>query len=100
MINPSWLENTYVVINKGVDLDASITDHRKKRTDIAIERYRSFANAHPSEVRYFQPILDVLDHKPSQLELVSDVVMAEGKNDFYTLTYMNEIILEKLGQKD
>ena len=90
MINPHWLENTYVVRNRGFDFDSDITDYTSKRTDITIERYRSFANKHPDQTRYFQPILDVLDYRPSQLELVPDVVMVEGKNDFYTLAYVQE----------
>ena len=87
LINPHWLENTYIVRNKGFDFDNAIVDYTSKQTDITIERYRSFANKHPDQTRYFQPILDVLDYRPSQLEMVSDVVMVEGKNDFYTLAY-------------
>ena len=90
LINPHWLENTYIVRNKGFDFDNAGVDYTSRRTDITIERYRSFANKHPDQTRYFQPILDVLDYRPSQLEMVSDVVMIEGKNDFYTLAYMYE----------
>lgn len=93
LINPHWLENTYIVRNKGFDFDSAISDYTSKRTDIIIERYRSFANKHPDQTRYFQPILDVLDYKPSQLEMVADVVMVEGKNDFYTLAYMHELAI-------
>lgn len=95
LINPLWLENTYVVRNRGFDFDSASIDYTSKRTDITIERYRSFANKHPDQTRYFQPILDVLDYKPSQLEMVSDVVMVEGKNDFYTLAYMQEGFLDE-----
>ena len=93
MINPNWLENTYVVRNKGLDINSAISNDTARRTDITIETYRSFANAHPTETDYFQPILDVLDYKPSSLEMVADVVFVEGKNDFYTLSYMNEVII-------
>ena len=91
LINPYWLENTYVVRNKGFDFDNAI-GYTAKATDITIERYRSFAAKHPDQTRYFQPILDVLDYEPSQLEMVPDVVLVEGKNDFYTLAYMRKII--------
>ena len=90
LINPNWLENTYVVINKGFDYDNAI-EYVAKGTDVTIERYRSFAAKHPDQTRYFQPILDVLDYKPSRLEMVEDVVMVEGKNDFYTLEYMKKM---------
>ena len=95
LINPLWLENTYIVRNRGFDFDSDILDYNSKRTDITIERYRSFANKYPNQTRYFQPILDVLDYKPSQLEMVSEVVMVEGKNDFYTLACMYERLTEE-----
>ena len=92
LIKPEWLENTYVVRNKGFDFDTSITNYKASHTDITIERYRSFARQHPDQTRYFQPILDVLDYQPSRLELVPDIIIVEGKNDFYTLTYMKNRI--------
>ena len=54
---------------------------------------------HPDQTRYFQPILDVLDHRPSQLEMVSDTVMVEGKNDFYTLAYIYEQFIQEKTDK-
>ena len=92
LINPYRLENTYVVRNTGFDFDTAVADYTAKRTDITIERYRSFANNYPNQTRYFQPILDVLDYRPSELEMVTDVVMVEGKNDYYTLAYLNAIL--------
>jgi hypothetical protein len=41
---------------------------------------------------YFQPVLDLLKYQPSSLEPVPNVVLVEGKSDFYMLRYMNEII--------
>jgi 5S rRNA maturation endonuclease (ribonuclease M5) len=52
-----------------------------------IEKYRVFAASHPSQTQYFQPILDVLEYSPSKLELVPELVLVEGKNDFYSLRY-------------
>ena len=94
LINPEWLENTYVVRNNGFDFDSSITSYTANQTDITIERYRSFASKHPDQTRYFQPILDVLDYQPSRLELVPDVILVEGKNDFYTLSYVDTYVVE------
>ena len=93
LINPNWLENTHVVRNKGLEFGPDVTDYNAGKTDIVIERYRIFASKHPHQSHYFQPILDMLDYAPSQLELVPDMVMAEGKNDFYALKYMHEVIL-------
>lgn len=91
MINPSWLENTYVVRNLGIEPSAEDEFHAKK-TDIALDRYRAFAGSHPDQAHYFQPILDKLDYQPSRLELVPDLVMVEGKTDFYLLKYFNDVL--------
>jgi energy-coupling factor transporter ATP-binding protein EcfA2 len=93
MINPNWLESTYVVKNKGLLLD----DHEKyniKKTNITIESYREFVVNHPYNTAYFQPILDVLDYAPSNIESIPDCVFIEGKNDYYTLNYFQEIIFK------
>lgn len=94
LINPDWLENTFVVINKGLDPGTGQDDtYSNRQTEITLERYRSFAARHPAQSQYFQPILDRLDYAPSRLELVPDVVMTEGKNDFYSLRYMAHVAL-------
>ena len=94
LINPNWLENTHVVRNKGIEASTEVTDYHARKTDIVIDRYRAFASQHPEQSNYFQPVLDILDYAPSKLELVPDMVMAEGKNDYYVLTYMHDVILE------
>ncbi|MGB8217303.1 MAG: AAA family ATPase [Candidatus Methanoperedens sp.] len=91
LINPNWLESTYVVKNEGVDFEAPET-YSAKKTNILIESYREFVMRHPDKTDYFQPILDVLDYKPSNLENVPNCVFVEGKNDYYTLAYFNEVI--------
>jgi len=96
LINPLWLENTYVVRNLGIEIDQDVSESHGAKTNIVLERYRTFAGQHPDQATYFQPILDMLDYAPSKLELVPDMVMVEGKNDFYSLSYMNDIVL-KLG---
>jgi energy-coupling factor transporter ATP-binding protein EcfA2 len=93
LINPDWLEATYVVRNKGLDPATVATDYSAHQTDIVLDRYRSFAAHHPDQSHYFQPILDMLDYAPSRLELVPDVIMTEGKNDFYSLRYMATVAL-------
>ena len=87
LINPDWLEQTFVVRNKGADPTTDLVTVTALQTDIAIERYRTFASAHPEQSQYFQPILDVLDYAPSRLEMVDELVLVEGKNDFYALRY-------------
>jgi len=88
LINPRWLETTFVVRNEGLDYATDAVDYSAKKTDITVSRYREFVAAHPSQTSYFQPILDVLDYAPSVLEDVPAVVMAEGKTDFYLFKYL------------
>ncbi|RZK78657.1 MAG: hypothetical protein EOO85_05760 [Pedobacter sp.] len=94
LINPEWLESTYVVKNEGLHLENPEIFNIKK-TKIIIESYRDFATKHPHNTAYFQPILDVLDYAPSDLENIPSCVFLEGKNDFYTLAYFNQVILKK-----
>lgn len=93
MINPMWLEGTFVVKNEG-SAGEDFEDYDATNTEISLHKYREFAVKHPDQSNYFQPILDVLDYCPSRLENVPNVVMLEGKNDFYTLKYINEKIFK------
>lgn len=93
LINPKWLESTYVVKNKGIDYDNEAS-FDAKNTDISVMKYRVFASKYPNQSSYFQPILEILDYAPSKLEMVPKVVITEGKNDFYTFLYYQEIIKE------
>lgn len=94
LINPNWLESTYVVKNEGLKLEDPET-YNIKKTNVSIEPYREFVINHPHNTAYFQPILDVLDYSPSNLETLPNCVLMEGKNDFYTLAYFQEVILSK-----
>lgn len=93
LINPKWLENAYVVTNEAL-LDAD-DFYNPRCTNVKLERYRSFVNTHPQEVSYFQPILDVLEYVPSDLEICKPGIILEGKNDYYTLNYFFKVILNK-----
>lgn len=91
LINPKWLESTYVVKNKGIDYENE-AEYVAKNTDISVMKYREFASKYPSQTSYFQPILEILDYQPANLELVPKVILTEGKYDFYTLAYYQEVI--------
>lgn len=92
MINPAWLEGAFVVKNEGLEYDDNYENYDAANTEITLHKYRDFAVKHPNQTTYFQPVLDVLDYCPSELENVPNVVMLEGKNDFYTLKYLNDKI--------
>jgi ABC-type Na+ transport system ATPase subunit NatA len=72
MIEPKWLEQTFIVTN-GSDaptismLDAVSLDD--EHLDIKATTYRSFVNSHPNQTSYFQPILDRLDVVPSRFDI-------------------------------
>jgi predicted ATPase len=91
LISPKLLETTYIVKNNALNYDNE-NEFNSYMTDISIVRYRDFVSKNPTQVNYFQPILDVLDYRPSNLENIPDIIMLEGKNDFYTLQYFNEVI--------
>jgi hypothetical protein len=92
LIEPAWLGTTFVVANEGLDPEAVSADFSAERTDIHITPYRQFASQHPDQSHFFQPILDVLDYAPSDLELVPDAVMVEGKSDYYFLRFYQEVV--------
>jgi hypothetical protein len=95
LINPDWLETTYVVKNSGLDYKTDAATYSSRKTDITVTPYRQFVVTHPNETSYYQPILDVLDYYPSRLENLPDAIMVEGKNDFYVLKLMQSLLLPK-----
>jgi hypothetical protein len=97
LINPEWLEGVYIVQNKALSDENELTFNSSK-TDIEAVPYRQFVAKHPNKQTYFQPILDKLEYRPSLLENVPEMVLVEGKNDFYTLQYFNKTHLK--GQHD
>jgi len=89
LVDPNWLDNAFVVKNEGLTYGEE-DRYVARNTNVVVERYRKFAATHPDQTTYFQPVLDVLDYKPGNLENIPDVVMVEGKNDFYTLKLFNK----------
>ncbi len=62
------------------------------KTSISANRYRTFVNENPSQTSYFQPVLDLLDYRPSNLEPVPDVGLVDGKSGFYLLRYATDVL--------
>ncbi|MBI2592363.1 AAA family ATPase [Candidatus Saccharibacteria bacterium] len=92
LVRSEWLETASIVQNTAIDYEQSGMSADKKDTKVKLTSYKRFVAAHPNQTSYFQPILDSLDYKPSELELVPNIVIVEGKHDFYTFKYMNEIM--------
>ena len=95
MIEPRWLEQTFIVTN-GADaplssmLDAISLDDES--LDIQATPYRSFVNNHPGQTSYFQPILDHLEVVPSRFDAQKASVILEGKSDYYILRYAQRML--------
>lgn len=89
LINPSWLESTFVIKNEAIDYKKEEM-YDPKKTNVKIFPYRNFVSLYPDDTSYFQPILDVLEYRPSRLDLVPKSVICEGKNDFYTYNLINQ----------
>ena len=92
MINPKWLEGAFVVKNEAVDYDEPFGN--RKVSNITTVPYKQFVAEYPEQRDYFQPILDTLEYQPGLLEAIPNVIITEGKNDYYTLRYINEVILK------
>lgn len=97
MINPQWLEGAYVVKNEAVNYSG--LEKEERTTDIKAIPYRNFVSQYPDQQDYYKPILDTLDYQPGLLEKVPNIIVTEGKNDFYTLTYINNVILNRKYKK-
>lgn len=93
LVNPKWLEQTFVVKNTGVDYD-KMEDYSSRKTNVEIHKYKDFATKHPNQTTYFQPILEVLDYVPSQFDMVANSILVEGKSDFYFYKYMVDVVLK------
>lgn len=92
LINPKWLSGAYIVKNKAIDYDGEFNS-KTENTDVEATIYKQFVVNHPLQRTYFQPILDAIEYSPSNLEEVPNIVLLEGKNDYYTFKYINEVFL-------
>lgn len=98
MVNPMWLERAYIVKNDAIDYaDPSGEGRSSGNAKIEAIKYREFvsqADQGSGSLTYFQPVLDRLDVKPSQLDLQSECIIVEGKSDFHILSYVRNNYLK------
>lgn len=95
MIDPKWLEQTFIVTNQADNPNASVMDAAlldDESIDVRVERYRTFSNSNPNQTSYFQPIIDKLDVVPSKFDYSLPSVVLEGKSDFYILEYAKKLL--------
>jgi hypothetical protein len=95
MIEPRWLEQTFIVTNRADDPAKNLLDEISlddESLDIKVTPYRSFVNSHPSQTSYFQPILDRLEVVPSRFDLTRESIILEGKSDYFILRYAKRLL--------
>lgn len=94
MVEPRWLEQSFIVRNAAGDAESSIIDaalSSDASIDVVATPYRQFVNGRPEKVSYFQPIMDRLEVKPSRFDANRGGIIVEGKSDYYLLRYLDEI---------
>lgn len=95
LIDVRWLDSAYIVKNAALgslDLKDYVSRRIGSNTSISATPYRRFVAEHPDQTSYFQPVLDLLDYRPSILEPVPEVVLVEGKSDFFLFRYAQDVL--------
>nr|WP_314355457.1 AAA family ATPase [uncultured Achromobacter sp.] len=98
MIEPKWLEQTFIVTNRADSPAESVIDGislSDESLDIQATRYRAFVGLHPNQTNYFQPILDRLQVVPSRFDIDRASIIVEGKSDYYVLRYALKLLKRK-----
>ena len=96
LINIKWLSGAYIVMNETLEESLNGDMTLNDKTSITAKKYYTFIGDGQGNDRisYFQPILDALDYAPSNIEPVPELVILEGKNDWYTFKYFQDVILQ------
>lgn len=94
LVNPLWLESTYVVKNEAFDDLSEAFDADPAEASISITPYRKFVGSHPEQYFYYKPVLEALEYAPSKLAPTGSCVLIEGKTDFYCFEYFNKIVFD------
>ena len=97
LIKIDWLSGAYIIINEILEdsLDGSMTFVDK--ANIIAKKYFTYVGEGrgSDKVSYFQPILDALDYCPSKVEPIPNICILEGKNDWYTFKFFQELLMDK-----
>lgn len=85
MVNPKWLEKTYVIENDAISGD--LGSFTISKNNIKATSYRRFVGSHSGKTSYFQPILDALEVEFSPLISAAQAIIVEGKFDYFPLLF-------------
>ena len=95
MIDPRWLEQTFIVTNRADAPSDSVLDSLSlsdESLDVSATLYKDFVSKYPSQVSYFQPVLDRLEVVPSRFDITRTSIVVEGKSDYYVLRYAAKLL--------
>jgi len=89
LIEPRYLETAYIIDNKALDFESEDVEleFENRETDVIATKYKSFVGQYPDRGSYYQPVFDKLNSVNSPIMLPDDVVIMEGKTDFYFVNY-------------
>ncbi len=96
LIRLNWLPGVYVVINEVLTANALEGNlSLEEGASISAKRYYHYVaeGLGSDKMSYIQPILDALDYQPSTLEPTPELIVTEGRNDWYTFTYFNDVLM-------
>lgn len=97
LINPEWLAGAYVIVNDVLSDESLCGDiNFNEGVKITAQKYYKYVGSGEGsdKLSYFQPILNALDYTPSNLELIPNIIILEGKYDWNGYKYFNEIVLK------
>lgn len=93
LVNPMWLESTFVVKNEALEESGDPIDTDPSVSSITVTPYRAFVGSHQDQHFYYKPVMDALEYSPAQISPEKTSVLIEGKTDFYCIQYINAIYL-------
>lgn len=91
LINPLWLESTFIVKNEAVAPNDHFLDADPSASSITITSYRTFVGNHSEQYFYYKPVMDALEYSPAQIDPEKCSILIEGKTDFYCIEYFKQI---------
>lgn len=91
LVNPLWLESTFIVKNDAIEAEGNSIDVDPKASNITITPYRAFVGSHPEQYFYYKPVMDALEYSPARISPENCSVFIEGKTDFYCLEYFKQV---------
>lgn len=96
LIKIDWLSGAYIIINEILENSLSGDMNFFDKANITAKKYFTYVGEGlgDDKISYFQPILDALDYVPSPVVPIPNICILEGRNDWYTLKYFQEVILK------